>query len=313
MSDSDEKVDSHDSYFDEYQIHMAGNLTGKIRLINNDINNDNKWRGWREIKNVFGYIVKHYFDGIDPREMKTSYEFNTHQVVIDMHAVNCSINGSFQDYLLRRIICEKQNNDFHDIRANDIVNSFEGESVEKEKLRVCVHNTTDISKKCFKITKDIFLTSICHSMSFGHTISDSCKKEFCDYLDSHGVDLVSEYRKTIDEFIAEDEFVIHNPVVGGYIEELGRGISADGDLIVGDCFYDIKASKQKAFFTEEEYLLQVLGYVALMKNTEKDFSDHKITKVGIINVYNGTRVVYDISTLTDEHFMNLLKIFTGMI
>ena len=74
MSDFEEKDESQSSYFDKYEFEKFGNLTGKIKSIEKDITN-NKLRNWREIKEVFNYIVKNYFDGNDPREMKTSYNF----------------------------------------------------------------------------------------------------------------------------------------------------------------------------------------------------------------------------------------------
>ena len=310
MSENDEK---RDPFFEDYKFSKKKEITQKIKMIY-----EYGVRCGRDAHEKFiNYVVKKYFGGIDPRTSKTTYKFNTHAVVKTMHEINPIINGRFQINLIMRSIYEILGTDFQARGAHNVLCMYKrGHDIHgldeefKHELEESVNITDDINNESSDITKDIFNAALCHTGNF--TDIGSKREEFYRQLDAHGAALATAFKTTIDTFVAIDDFVENAPTIGGKIQELDCNIASSSGFILNDCYYLIKTSRGKIQNVEIECIFQLLGYVALMKYTNNEFREHKITKIGIINPYRGTRDVYDISGFTDEHFMNLLKIFTDL-
>jgi len=94
-------------YETHYQkIKFTGNLTDRIRIISN--------------KACYNYIISKCFDGIDPLNICiTNPVLNDKclSIIKSLHEISPSTNGTFMDYLMRRIISEIKEETFNDSRA----------------------------------------------------------------------------------------------------------------------------------------------------------------------------------------------------
>jgi hypothetical protein len=96
-------------YINHYgKIEMDGNLTSRIRNINN--------------VPCYYYIIKNVFNNIDilkyNKTTKQILNNNCINFIKSLHIIDASMTGTFLDYLIRRIICEKTNKIFFDSRAD---------------------------------------------------------------------------------------------------------------------------------------------------------------------------------------------------
>jgi hypothetical protein len=93
------------------KLPLYGSLTQRIKKLNNKI--------------CYNYIISNCFDEIDPLNFCTSNTILNDKclnIIKSLHEIEPSANGTFMDYLIRRIICEINQEIFEDDRVKSQTN-----------------------------------------------------------------------------------------------------------------------------------------------------------------------------------------------
>jgi len=206
-------------------------------------------------------------------------------------------NGTFHDYLMRRIIAEMEGHSvLLDNRANRIDVTGELDIPE------CSLNFSEAYGKFQDLeaykTKDI-LKEIC-VVSFAHTASFQRQVPF-NFLDSVKSYPIKKFSSFLSETILknkEDKKVYLNPVLGS------GGIASDADVIVGNEVFDLKVSKTEPAIYD---ICQVLSYACLAK---ADYG--RIEKCSIANPYLGYVFSINIEDWSGESRKSFMLDFYGV-
>ena len=95
------------------KLPLTGSLTQRIKNLNNKI--------------CYNYIISNCFDGIDPLNFFTTVPILNDKclsIIKSLHEIEPSANGTFMDYLIRRIMCEIKQETFEDDRAKSQTNLY---------------------------------------------------------------------------------------------------------------------------------------------------------------------------------------------
>jgi hypothetical protein len=313
---------------------MVGNLTQRIMNLDNIP--------------CYQYIVKNVFNNIDILKYNKSFRYilnpNCILFIKKIHSIEPRLNGSFLDYLIRRMICDLLDKDFQDTRTTHVCQKIihvkdedkqkeekeedkqkEGKEEDKQKekkeedLNVLIESISTSYTKCKNISlykskdilKDIFMTSLSHSIYFGWQPNKTKIDSILNLL-SDGYEILTDSLKVLCEILLErgvDDLmhrdILLNPDLGYNIPELNKSIPADCDMIINNIIYDIKCTKDIGGIYE---LLQLLGYSALVDCSPS--LNKRIEHVSTVNLLQGCIVSYDITAFNKEHMLNYLRILT---
>lgn len=291
---------------------MCGNLTNRIKNITN--------------QPCYYYIIKNVFNNIDilQTNKQTKQILNTDCMIFikSLHSIEPSLTGTYLDYLMRRIICEKTNKLFYDGRAEDIdihreyIASISCDNKEFifDKLPITMNDSYKYTKDTnFYETKnillEIFITSLSHTLAFGG-IPNQDKVNNIIHLIQNTPNIVELFYKPIREICVEllenQNDILLNPALGFLIPLLNnKSIPSDCDLVINNVLYDIKCTCGDNYIYE---ILQLLGYASLLSCVPK--FNKKINNISVINLLQGYMINYDISYITIEQMINYLEILT---
>jgi hypothetical protein len=298
------------NYYDKKE--MNGSLTSRIKKIDNN--------------SCYYYIIKNVFDNIDilqhNKTSKPILNSNCINFIKKIHTIEPSLTGTFLDYLMRRIICEKTNEIFYDSRAeiecDDMNIQMSISSNNKEflfsKLPISMNDSYKNTKdtKLYKtknILLEIFITSLSHTLAF-YGIPNQDKINNIINLIQNTSNIIELFYLPLDQLCVEllnnKSDILLNPSLGGKIPLLNnKNIPSDCDIVINDILYDIKCTCGDNTIYE---ILQLLGYSALLNCVPK--FNKKINNISIINLLQGYIINYDISYITKEQMINYLKILT---
>jgi hypothetical protein len=290
---------------------IIGNLTSRIKNISN--------------KPCYYYIVKNVFDNIDilQHNKTTKQILNSDCInfIKNLHIIEPSLTGTFVDYLMRRIICEKTSQPFYDSRAERECNftHISVSSNDKEfvfsklpiSMNVSYKNAKDTTiYKTENILLEIFITSLSHTLAFCGTPNQEKVKNIINLIqNTHNI--IELFFTPLKQFcvnllLNDENNILLNPALGFQIPLLdNKNIPSDCDLVINDTLYDIKCTCGDNSIYE---ILQLLGYSSLLSCVPK-FSK-KINNISIINLLQGYIINYDISYITTEQMINYLKFLT---
>jgi hypothetical protein len=215
-----------------------------------------------------------------------------------MHLINSSLTGCFIDYLLRRIISKILNLSFQDDRADYIINNINTDIDISASYKICQniqYNTNDI-------VKDIFITSLSHSLFFNEVPRQNIIDDLIFILDNENIknNLIEPLVYLCKLLINDTKTIKLNPSFGVLKEPLNHiKIPADADLIIGDSLIDIKCTTNTSNSKCKE-LLQLLGYSAILY-LQKD--SIKINSIMILNILEGTIYKIDVSKIKEENYI----------
>lgn len=306
-------------------LRMAGNLTKRIRLLNNKI--------------CYYYIMETAFNNIDfIKDRQNTYMIlndSCMNYINNLHSISSFLAGSFIDYLIRRIICEQRGIAFIDDRANRqsmqelgftynifddnmdyISDDEESEITIYERLPLSLNESYKIAKQIDEyetedILPEIFITSLSQTLAFADDIDIIKVKEMYNIIAQN----TRENNKLIIQNLQElclqltdgKKEILLNPAVGGNMPLINnKSIPSDCDIVIDDTLYDIKCTIRSNPVYE---ILQLLGYSSIFKCNPK--YDKKINKIGIINLLQGKLTEYDISDITTENMIKYLNILTN--
>lgn len=292
-----------DGYFFEKYLNenkMTGNLTNRIKFISNKL--------------FYREVIKRCFDNNDLfiNNIKTENNILNEDVnllINILHNISSSNAGILLDYMIRRIICEIQKNDFYDSRTS-VINSEIWTEVNKLNMplcpKLCLLKTKNTAKyKTYEIMAELFVVSLSHSISF----FSCCNQEIFDLFIKELSD-IEKNKKLYDELyllcknlVQDKTKILLNPGLGGNFE---NSIPADCDIVFDDCLIDIKCTKSGNEIYE---ILQLLGYSALLYYNPR--YNININKIGILNILQGKYTEYDISNYSDENLKNYLKLLNN--
>lgn len=161
------------------------------------------------------------------------------------------------------------------------------------------------------IMKELFITSLSHTISFGECPYQNKVNEILDLI-KHTINIEEMFYLPLKnlclELVRENETpnILLNPALGFKIPALdNKTIPADCDLVINDILYDIKCTCGDNSIYE---ILQLLGYASLL-NCVPQFNK-KINNISTINLLQGNLVNYDISYITTDQMVNYLRILT---
>jgi hypothetical protein len=307
-------------YIDDYmfnthyktKIWNMGNLTERIKPLENEI--------------CYRMIMRQCFNGEDIRSKKVTtiiLSSVTTDFIKELNLLHPSFTGTFIDYLSRRIISELTEKPFEDGRAWMILNDGTSHSctdsnntickysIQSSRLPICRYlayektKDTSLFKSC-DILPEIFITSLCHSESFGDYIEQGVVDSIYNKLlhTSNLMDsLINPLTELYKQYIIEGQDILLNPGIGGELDDIQGRIPSDADMVINDTLFDIKCVKKSKPIIE---IFQLLGYASLLflnKNYRR-----KINKIAILNLLQGTYDTYDISFLTKDNFVAFIKI-----
>ena len=303
---------------------MIGNLIQRIKIFDNIP--------------CYQYIIKNAFNNVDIMKDNVSFRYilnvDSVKFIKKIYSIEPRLNGSFLNYLIRRIICEMLNKEFYDQRANDLCQNIkldkEGElnledikeedkkeldkkELDKKELNLLLDNISlsyikckDMSWRAKDIIKDIFMTSLTHGISFGWQPDNIKINAILSLLSNDCEILIDSLKKLCDGIIPSDRTDITlNPSLGYNIPELNKSIPADCDIIINNVIYSIKCTKDIKSIHD---LLQLLGYSALVDCLPS--LNKRIEHISILNLLEGCIVSYDITAFNKEHMLNYLRILT---
>lgn len=208
-----------------------------------------------------------------------------------------SQNGTFHDYLVRRLISEFLDIPFFDTRTQKVLDRAEKNTeykikVEKELYKDMANvyskceNTEDY--KSSDIIQDICKISFCHTFLF----SENIPKKYLEHIKQY------EY-KNFYKFIYENILKYIDKKIVCLNKDLTKnGMPADCDLIIGDILIDIKVSSKPPELGD---ILQILSYSALYEG--------KLKKCQIFNLLLGKIWSIDISDWSTASKENFLRDF----
>ena len=302
---------------------MVGNLTQRIKIFDNIP--------------CYRYIIKNVFNNIDILRDNISFRYilnvNSVKFIKKIHSIEPRLNGSFLNYLIRRIICEITDKEFYDQRANDLCQNItldkkeelnlEDKKEDKKELNLLLDNISlsytkckDMSHRTKDIIKDIFMTSLSHGISFGWHPDNIKINAIITLLSNDCEILIDSLKKLCDDIIPSDRTdILLNPSLGYNIPEINKSIPADCDIMINNVIYSIKCTKDIKSIND---LLQLLGYSALVdcsptlnKRIEHiSILNKRIEHITILNLLEGCIVSYDITAFNKEHMLNYLRILT---
>ena len=294
------------------KIWNMGNLTERIKPLENEI--------------CYRVLMRRCFNDEDIRSKKvttTILSSVTTNFIKELNLLHPSFTGTFIDYLSRRIISELTEKPFGDARASFILhdgishlcnnsnNTICKYGIQSSQLPICRYlayekvKNTSLYKSC-DILPEIFITSLCHSESFGDYIEQEVVNSIYNKL-LHTPNLTDSLLNPLIElykqYINEGQDILLNPGMGGELDNLQGRIPSDADMVMNDALFDIKCVKKSRPIIE---IFQLLGYASLLflnKNYRR-----KINKIAILNLLQGTYDTYDISFLTKDNFVAFIKI-----
>lgn len=184
------------------------------------------------------------------------------------------------------------------------------------KLDECLHLCYEKSKNTEiyasnDIMKELFITSLSHTTSFGECPDQKKFNEVLDlikYTTNIEDMFYSPLKNMCQELVKENETsnILLNPALGFQIPLLdNKNIPSDCDLVINDNLYDIKCTCGDNSIYE---ILQLLGYASLLNCVPK--FNRKINNILIVNLLQGYIVDYDISYITTNQMVNYLRILT---
>ena len=181
-----------------------------------------------------------------------------------------------------------------------------------ECLNICYEKSTNTELyTSIDIIKELFITSLSHSVSFGGCPEQTKVNGIFDLInyttnleDIFYLPLKNMCQKLVKE--NETQNILLNPALGYPIELLdNKNVPADCDLVINNYLYDIKCTSGEKSLYE---ILQLLGYASLL-NCNSTFNN-KVDNISIINLLQGYIVNYDISYITKDQMVNYLRILT---
>lgn len=201
------------------------------------------------------------------------------------------------DYLIRRIISEKLNNNFVDNRANSQCLLKHDISFLNFNLKKCCLKSSDKENKTIDILAEIFIMSLSHTLTFSQNIKEEYIRDILKELES---DSVKIFYNTLSEFC---ESLISNKktILLNKINIINNYMPFDNDIITDNIIYEIKCTKEKNSIYS---ILQLLGYSALINYNNTD--DIKLNTMSVINLLHGDLYIYDISTFDKNDFIKYL-------
>lgn len=294
-----------------YQNHyskkeMLGNLTDRIKKIAN--------------QPCYSHIIRNIFSNDILHTNKQSNQIlnnNCVNFIKILHNIQASLTGTFLDYLIRRIICEKTNNVFYDSRAH-FECSFQPRISNKQfsfdKLPITINEsyermTNTQHYRSENILLEIFTSSLSHTLAFGG-IPNQDKIDNIIHLIQNTLNITELFYIPIEEICMEllgnETDILLNPSLGYKISLLNdKNIPSDCDFVINDVLYDIKCTIGDNSIYE---ILQLIGYASLLRFVTK--YNRKINNVCVINLLQGYIINYDISYITDDQMINYLKFLT---
>ena len=289
---------------------MIGNLIQRIKIFDNIP--------------CYQYIIKNAFNNVDIMKDNVSFRYilnvNSVKFIKKIHSIEPRLNGSFLNYLIRRIICEMLNKEFYDQRANDLcqnitldkkeeLNLEDKKEEDKKELNLLLDNISLSYTKCKDMSwkiKDIFMTSLSHGISFGWQPDNIKINAIISLLSNDCEILIDSLKKLCNDIIPSDRSdILLNPSLGYNIPELNKSIPADCDIIINNVIYSIKCTKAIKSIND---LLQLLGYSALVDCSPT--LNKRIEHITILNLLEGCIVSYDITAFNKEHMLNYLRMLT---
>ena len=293
---------------------MIGNLIQRIKIFDNIP--------------CYQYIIKNAFNNVDIMKDNVSFRYilnvNSVKFIKKIHSIEPRLNGSFLNYLIRRIICEMLNKEFYDQRANDLcqnitldkkeeLNLEDKKEEDKKELNLLLDNISlsytkckDMSHRTKDIIKDIFMTSLSHGISFGWQPDNIKINAIISLLSNDCEILMDSLKKLCNGILPSDRSdILLNPSLGYNIPELNKSIPADCDIIINNVIYSIKCTKAIKSIND---LLQLLGYSALVDCSPT--LNKRIEHITILNLLEGCIVSYNITAFNKEHMLNYLRMLT---
>jgi hypothetical protein len=181
-----------------------------------------------------------------------------------------------------------------------------------ECLNICYEKSKNTELYAsINIMKELFITSLSHTISFGGCPEQNKVNEILDLIKSTtNIEDVFylPLQNLCQELVKENETpnILLNPALGYPIELLdNKNIPADCDLVINNYLYDIKCTGGENSVYE---ILQLLGYASLL-NCNSRFNN-KVDNISIINLLQGHIVSYDISYITKDQMINYLRFLT---
>lgn len=210
-------------------------------------------------------------------------------IIMKMHKYSGKFNGTFMDYLLRRVINEIRKTQFNDHRANFMI--------MQDPSRKQYYDSVRSDAKTVDILGDIFITSLYHTLFFAEEVPPDIEELFLKEVESEEFkEYVLELIPFIESLIGGEEVML-NPAVGI------AALTGDADLIIGDTLYDLKCSIR---CKDNLDLLQLLAYTSLLKHRGTD-----IKAMRILNPIRGEILEYDVRSVKDEEWDQYLAFLTN--
>lgn len=229
-----------------------------------------------------------------------------------------------KQYILNKYIQRVEPNTLTHICSHGCIRRFEQEIfhgklpdyVPECKINECFNVCYEKSKNTelyttIDIMKELFITSLSHSMSFGRCPGQTKVNEMLDLI-KYTTNIEDIFylplKNLCQELVKENETqnILLNPALGFQIPLLdNKNIPSDCDLVINDILYDIKCTSSDNSIYE---ILQLLGYASLLNCVPK--FNKKINNISIINLLQGYIVNYDISYITTDQMVNYLRIIT---
>jgi len=276
-------------------VKRRGNLTYKIEKFNN--------------KSCYYYFINNIFNGYDFLEnQETEKILNPDCIdfIQKIHSICPNLNGTFFDYLIRRIISEETEIEFYDMRAEGYQSALQVNNIpadndyEFNNKTICYSYNISKNTNTYKtenILIEIFITSLCHKLSFGESLIKDKIKDIIKLIENEkNIDklLYLPLKELVKYLLKDKTDCLLNPCL--------NGLHADCDVIINNTLYDLKCSKKN----DIKELLQLLGYASLI-NCYKQKFNNKIQHISIINLLKGYIVKYDISHITDNQLKSYLE------
>ena len=229
-----------------------------------------------------------------------------------------------KQYILNKYIQRVEPNTLTHICSHGCIRRFEQEIfhgklpdyVPECKFNECFNVCYEKSKNTelyttIDIMKELFITSLSHSTSFGGCPGQTKVNEILDLI-KYTTNIEDIFylplKNLCQELVKENETqnILLNPALGFQIPLLdNKNIPSDCDLVINDILYEIKCTCSDNSIYE---ILQLLGYASLLNCVPK--FNKKINNISIINLLQGYIVNYDISYITTDQMVNYLRIIT---
>lgn len=310
-----------------FKIHYAkkistGSLTSRLRKVST--------------KCFYLYVINNCFNGVDPL---TNFQTNDNiiseyaqKIIQNLHDISPPITGVFIDYLIRRIICEIQMQNFVDNRSachEDIKHDCVKDNCTFEFYPMFC--TTDSDEMIFDycscnpfcrilcgkkvcdtinfatetILPEIFIVSLSHCEMFGGCPKQETFNNLLSTIKKINPEVFVKSLKTMCQQYIIKEYekseILLNPTLGY------NRIPADCDIVSGSMLHDLKCSKKsKSLYYE---MLQLLGYSALLICNPK--YSILVKNVAIVNMIQNKQTVYPVNFSKDQYAKYLQLLATN--